>query len=97
MDSYALFGISKQWQHEVNKGFRKKTVGPVPVRHYLYGQWERYYGRKFTSREPLSRIIREYIVYCNFSRLQRRPDVHTYGGLCPMPRSRTDPCAVVFP
>ena len=29
---------------------------------------ERYYGRKFTSREQLSQMIREYIVYYNFSR-----------------------------
>ena len=38
---------------------------------------ERYYGRKFTSREQLSQMIREYIVYYNFSRLQRRLGVHT--------------------
>ncbi|MCI8680653.1 MAG: IS3 family transposase [Oscillospiraceae bacterium] len=38
---------------------------------------ERYYDRKFTSREQLSRMIREYITYCNFSRLQRRLGVHT--------------------
>lgn len=39
---------------------------------------ERYYGRKFTSREQLSRMIREYyIVYYNFSRLQRCLGVHT--------------------
>lgn len=31
---------------------------------------ERYYDRKFTSWEQLSRMIREYIAYCNFSRLQ---------------------------
>ena len=38
---------------------------------------ERYYGRKFTSREQLGRMIREYIAYYNFSRLQRRLGVHT--------------------
>ena len=38
---------------------------------------ERYYGRKFTSREQLDRMIREYIAYYNFSRLQRRLGVHT--------------------
>ena len=38
---------------------------------------ERYYGRKFTSRELLGRMIREYIAYYNFSRLQRRLGVHT--------------------
>ncbi len=38
---------------------------------------ERYYGRKFTSRELLCRMIREYIAYYNFSRLQRRLSVHT--------------------
>lgn len=38
---------------------------------------ERYYGRKFTSREQLGRMIREYIAYYNFSRLQRRLGIHT--------------------
>ena len=38
---------------------------------------ERYYGRKFTSREQLCRMVREYIAYYNFSRLQRRLGVHT--------------------
>ena len=38
---------------------------------------ERYYGRKFTSREQLCRMIREYIAYYNFNRLQRRLGVHT--------------------
>ncbi|MEY8388753.1 IS3 family transposase [Oscillospiraceae bacterium 38-13] len=38
---------------------------------------ERYYGRKFTSRELLCRIIREFIAYYNFSRLQRQLGVHT--------------------
>lgn len=38
---------------------------------------ERYYGRRFTSREQLCRMIREYVAYYNFSRLQRRLGVHT--------------------
>ena len=38
---------------------------------------ERYYGRRFTSREQLCQMIREYIAYYNFSRLQRRLGVHT--------------------
>ena len=38
---------------------------------------ERYYGRRFTSREQLCGMIREYIAYYNFSRLQRRLGVHT--------------------
>ena len=38
---------------------------------------ERYYGRRFTCREQLCRMIREYIAYYNFSRLQRRLGVHT--------------------
>ena len=38
---------------------------------------ERYYGRKFTCREHLCRMIREYIAYYNFNRLQRRLGVHT--------------------
>ena len=38
---------------------------------------ERYYGRRFTSREQLCGMIREYIAYYNFSRLQRRLGVYT--------------------
>ena len=38
---------------------------------------ERYYGKRFTSRELLSRMIREYIAYYNSSRLQRQLGVHT--------------------
>ena len=32
---------------------------------------ERYYGRRFTNREELTRMIEEYIAYYNFRRLQR--------------------------
>lgn len=38
---------------------------------------ERYYGRRFTSREELVRMIQGYIVYYNFRRLQRRLGVRT--------------------
>ena len=38
---------------------------------------ERYYERKFTSREQLGQMIREYIACDNFSHLQRRLGVHT--------------------
>ena len=38
---------------------------------------ERYYGRRFTSREQLVRMIREYITYYNFRRLQRGLGVRT--------------------
>ena len=48
---------------------------------------ERYYGRKFTSREQLSQIIREYIVYYNFSRLQRRLGIHTPLEVCTQSRA----------
>lgn len=32
---------------------------------------ERYYGRRFTSREELTRMIEEYMAYYNFRRPQR--------------------------
>ncbi len=32
---------------------------------------ERYYGRRFTSREQLTKMIQEHITYYNFRRLQR--------------------------
>ena len=38
---------------------------------------ERYYGRRFTSREELVRMIQGYIVYYNFRRLQRGLGVRT--------------------
>ena len=38
---------------------------------------ERYYGRRFTSREELIRMIQGYIVYYNFRRLQRGLGVRT--------------------
>ena len=38
---------------------------------------ERYYGRRFTSREQLVRMIQDYIVYYNFRRLQRGLGVRT--------------------
>lgn len=38
---------------------------------------ERYYGRRFTSREALVHMIRDYIAYYNFRRLQRGLGVRT--------------------
>lgn len=38
---------------------------------------ERYYGRRFTSRAELVKMIREYITYYNFRRLQRGLGVRT--------------------
>ena len=38
---------------------------------------ERYYGRQFTGREQLVRMIQDYIVYYNFRRLQRGLGVRT--------------------
>lgn len=38
---------------------------------------EHYYGRRFTSREQLVRMIQDYIVYYNFRRLQRSLGVRT--------------------
>jgi transposase InsO family protein len=38
---------------------------------------ERYYGRRFTSREELVQMIENYIVYYNTKRLQRGLDVLT--------------------
>lgn len=38
---------------------------------------ERYYGRRFTSRDALARMIQDYIVYYNFRRLQRGLGVRT--------------------
>ena len=40
---------------------------------------ERYYGRRFSSRDELLKMIEDYIVYYNFRRLQRR-----LGTLTPM-------------
>lgn len=40
-----------------------------PPSHSNRGFQYTYYGRKFTSREQLCRMIREYIVYYNFSYL----------------------------
>ena len=38
---------------------------------------ERYYGRRFTDRESLMRMIEEYIDYYNSKRLQRNLGVLT--------------------
>ena len=38
---------------------------------------ERYYGRKFTSREALVQMIRTYIDYYNNERLQRKLGILT--------------------
>ena len=38
---------------------------------------ERYYGRRFTSREELVEMIENYIVYYNSKRLQRNLGVIT--------------------
>ena len=38
---------------------------------------ERYYGRKFTSRDELVQMIQSYIWYYNHKRLQRKLDVMT--------------------
>lgn len=38
---------------------------------------ERYYGRRFTDRESLVRMIQNYIVYYNYLRLQRRLGILT--------------------
>ena len=38
---------------------------------------ERYYGRRFTTREQLVRMIRNYIAYYNCRRLQRGLGVRT--------------------
>ena len=38
---------------------------------------ERYYGRRFTDRESLVRMIESYIVYYNYQRLQRNLGILT--------------------
>lgn len=38
---------------------------------------ERYYGKKFSCREELVKMIREYILYYNTKRLQRNLGVLT--------------------
>ena len=38
---------------------------------------ERYYGRRFTNREELVKMIEDYIVYYNSRRLQRRLGILT--------------------
>ncbi|WP_302619843.1 IS3 family transposase, partial [uncultured Oscillibacter sp.] len=79
------------------------TVGKCIDNGPMEGFWgilkrERYYGRRFTSREQLCGMIREYIAYYNFSRLQRRLGVHapmevyTQCGACLPPFSRGSKC-----
>ena len=48
----------------------------------MAGYWgilkrERYYGKRFTDRESLVKMIEEYITYYNTKRLQRRLGVLT--------------------
>ena len=38
---------------------------------------ERYYGRRFTSKQELVRMIEQYIFYYNTIRVQRNLDVMT--------------------
>lgn len=38
---------------------------------------ERYYGKRFTDREILVKMIEEYIDYYNNKRLQRNPGILT--------------------
>ncbi|MCI8681370.1 MAG: IS3 family transposase [Oscillospiraceae bacterium] len=55
---------------------RCSSYWPFCHLHRLFGDLY-YYGRKFNSRAQLCRMIREYIAYYNFSRIQRRLGVHT--------------------
>ena len=91
-DAHPLFHNDRGFQY-TTRGFHNKLaaaemtqsmslVGKCIDSGPMKGFWgilkrERYYGRKFTSRELLCRMIREYIAYYNFSRLQRRLGVHT--------------------
>ena len=44
---------------------------------------ERYYGRRFTSKESLIQMIQNYITYCNTKRVQ-----HNLGVLTPREKHR---------
>ena len=91
-DAHPLFHSDRGFQY-TNRSFHSKleaagmTQSMSRVAHCIdngpmEGFWgilkrERYYGRKFTSRESLVKMIEEYIEYYNGKRLQRNLGVLT--------------------
>ncbi len=91
-DAHPLFHSDRGFQY-TNRIFHRKlkNAGMIQsmsrVAHCIdngpmEGFWgilkrERYYGRKFTSRESLVKMIEEYIEYYNGKRLQRNLGVLT--------------------
>ena len=87
-----LFHSDRGFQY-TNRVFRQKLVdagmtqsmsrvGKCIDNGPMEGFWgilkrERYYGRRFTDRESLVRMIENYIVYYNYQRLQRNLGVLT--------------------
>lgn len=57
-----------------------KCIDNCPMEGFWGVQkWERYYGRRFTSRQELVQMIEDYIVYYNNRRVHRN-----LGVLAPM-------------
>ena len=91
-DAHPLFHSDRGFQY-TNRSFHSKleaagmTQSMSRVAHCIdngpmEGFWgilkrERYYGRKFTSRESLVKMIEEYVAYYNGKRLQRNLGVLT--------------------
>lgn len=91
-DAHPLFHSDRGYQY-TNRTFYTKLLGAGMTQSMsrvgkcidngpMEGFWgilkrERYYGRKFTDRETLVRMITEYIAYYNFKRVQRRLGVLT--------------------
>jgi transposase InsO family protein len=91
-DAHPLFHSDRGFQY-TNRTFHAKLekagmmqsmsrVGKCIDNGPMEGFWgilkrERYYGRRFTSREKLVQMIENYIVYYNTKRLQRGLDVLT--------------------
>ena len=85
-DAYPLFHSDRGFQY-TNRVFHAKLeragmtqsmsrVGKCIDNGPMEGFWgilkrERYYGRRFTSREELVKMIEDYIAYYNTGRLQR--------------------------
>lgn len=85
-DAHPLFHSDRGFQY-TNRVFRTKLeragmtqsmsrVGKCIDNGPMEGFWgilkrERYYGRRFTSREELVKMIEDYIAYYNTGRLQR--------------------------
>ena len=71
-----LFHSDRGFQY-TNRTFHQKLVNAGMEGFWGILKRERYYGKRFTSKESLAAMIENYIRYYNFNRLQRNLGVLT--------------------